>query len=97
MADLIDRQAAINAITNLLSPGEIGSGDIITLTRMAEMWECTDELGKLPAIDAVEVVRCKDCCRAKEDKLYGGLWCGGHIRHEQWFCADGKRRDDETD
>lgn len=49
----------------------------------------------LPAIDAVPVVRCKDCYRAKEDKLYGGLWCGGHIRHAQWFCADAERRTDE--
>lgn len=41
-----------------------------------------------------ELVRCKDCYRAKEDTLYGGLWCGGHIRHAQWFCADGERRTD---
>lgn len=40
-----------------------------------------------PTIDAVEVVRCKDC------KFYyanGGDTC---ITEPDWFCADGERRE----
>ena len=44
-----------------------------------------------PTVDAVEVVRCKDCkylgmpfCKLQEEiKLYG--------YEEDWFCADGER------
>ena len=40
-----------------------------------------DKISDAPTIDAVEVVRCKDCRR----------WC--ICRHgDDWFCADGERR-----
>lgn len=51
-----------------------------------------------PTIDAVPVVRCKDCkYRDPEDKKCD---CGHAIlwqlpRDDDWFCADGERRDDE--
>lgn len=51
-----------------------------------------------PTIDAVPVVRCKDCKYLDpEDKKCD---CGHAIlwqlpRDDDWFCADGERRDDE--
>lgn len=51
-----------------------------------------------PYIDAVEVVRCKDCKhRDPEDKRCD---CGHDImwqlpRGDNWFCADAERRSDE--
>ena len=48
-----------------------------------------------PTIDAVPVVRCKDC-----------VWCEAHgycdknemfVENREWFCADGERKDDEVD
>lgn len=53
-----------------------------------------------PAIEAVEVVRCKDCKHAKEMTQYG---CGECVRHceklkivtsPEWFCAEGRKKDE---
>lgn len=48
--------------------------------------ECfLDEKGCAPTVDAVEVVRCKDC----EHKSY----CYGRTPWgDNWFCADGERK-----
>lgn len=52
-----------------------------------------------PTIDAVEVVRCRDCkysrpyrtdkytCEKEHD-------CGDYTIPADWFCADGKRREE---
>ena len=61
------------------------------------------DIDKMPTIDAVPVVRCKDCKHAiktKEGYLYGtcnhrlkgGI---GHLITPQFFCAYGERQDDE--
>lgn len=51
-----------------------------------------------PTVDAVEVVRCKDCIYTR--KLYGRLvckygTCSGCIICEDFFCATGERRGEE--
>ena len=46
-----------------------------------------EDIDDAPTIDAVEVVRCKDC------KFYyanGGDTC---ITEPDWFCADGERKE----
>lgn len=49
-----------------------------------------------PTIDAVPVVRCKDCWSAIEiDGFMGGvLYCKfwGHDIEEEWFCSYGERK-----
>ena len=52
-------------------------------------------LEKAPTVDAVEVVRCKDCKYTR--KVYGRLvckygTCTGCIICDDFFCANGKRR-----
>ena len=42
----------------------------------------------------VEVVRCKDCKYYQRDLMWGHGYCYGQKRKEDWFCADGRRRDD---
>lgn len=42
---------------------------------------------KMPTVDAVEVVRCKDC-------QYRGSTAACLESGDDWFCADGKRRED---
>lgn len=56
-----------------------------------------ETLEALPSVDAVEVVRCKDCKhRDPEDKKCDS----GHDiiwqlpRRDDWYCADGERKDD---
>lgn len=51
-----------------------------------------------PTVDAVEVVRCKDCIYTR--KLYGRMvckygTCSGCILREDFFCATGKRRNED--
>lgn len=53
-------------------------------------------LEKAPTVDAVEVVRCRDCIYTR--KVYGRLvckygTCAGCILHDDFFCANGERRD----
>ncbi len=59
----------------------------------------------IPTIDAVPVVRCKECKHYEIDKLkkdgtddrrYKPTYCTFLRLHlpEDWYCADGKRRED---
>ncbi len=52
-----------------------------------------------PTIDAVPVVRCKDCdLHTNEDQ--GMVYCPAVIGdwvNENWYCADGFKMDEEAD
>ena len=52
---------------------------------------------KQPTIDAVEVVRCRDCeyWYPEEDDEYGHCRKHDFWSSKTWFCADGERREDE--
>ena len=54
--------------------------------------ECAEIVQKAPAIDAVEVVKCKDCIHynAGFECLVEGY---GIEREPDWYCADGERRE----
>ena len=78
--DLISRQAAMDAIKN--------SGCM----HIFELSEVIPAIKALPAIDAVPVVRCKNCrdqdtCTVALEAGQGG--------NENFFCSEGKRRDNE--
>lgn len=51
---------------------------------------------RMPTIDAVPVVRCKDC-RWKEEEQPGMVYCpatvGGWV-DEDWFCKGGERSEE---
>ena len=63
-----------------------------------------------PTVDAVEVVRCKDCIhkprgtRNKHDMEFPDDICPcqcedywySWMPYDDWFCANGERREDET-
>ena len=73
---------------------------------LAERCEINEVLNAVPAVDAVPVVRCKDCkywmrvrelratksgcCRNIHGKIAG--YC---FPEENYFCPDGERRDSE--
>ena len=46
----------------------------------------TKEIDKAPTIDAVPVVRCKDC------KYFKTRLCENEDNYDDWFCADGERK-----
>lgn len=54
------------------------------------------EIALAPTIDAVEVVRCKNC-KHREDRLYCRLHKHPVIVTNTDFCSYGRRKDDETD
>ena len=51
-----------------------------------------------PAVDAVEVVRCKDCRYCYYDQIYFHYWCerttGSVLVEADDFCSYGERRTD---
>lgn len=54
----------------------------------------------LPDVDAVEVVRCKDCefWKKQSDSAQGICLLGERCPTGAWYCANGRRREkDETD
>ena len=70
------------------------------------------DIEDFPTIDAVPVVRCKDCrwwdsdgehsygyCMAMKHGYFSRNWeISIHRKYrDDWFCADGERRTDETD
>ena len=62
-------------------------------------WEKLDRFDSLvcdaPTVDAVEVVRCKDCQKWEYDENFSG-WCVEWRRrtHGNHFCSYGERRTD---
>ena len=46
-------------------------------------------------IDAVEVVRCKDCKYRQEDTIFHKLYCDGREVVADGYCWKGKRKSDE--
>lgn len=60
------------------------------------MTDCVSLINNAPAVDAVEVVRCKDCKYA-DVLITGNIYCKHfsewHLHGTDWFCADGERRE----
>lgn len=50
---------------------------------------------KQKTVDAVPVVRCKDCLWRHDDSSPMWLPCMERKTPNDWFCADGERRTDE--
>lgn len=84
--------------------------DLISRKRLLKMmshWKPYMDMGlvrqaveRMPAVDAVEVVRCKDCRRFKphEERPEFGfckLYPLGLAKHENGFCEHGERKENE--
>lgn len=85
MTELISRQAALAEIDKnreaLLSSGMTGAEHILVHYGRRVIEE-------LPTIDAVPVVRCKDC-KNKEMCRTWTIWASPPP--DDWFCKDGER------
>lgn len=57
----------------------------------------TDLVNGIPAVDAVPIVRCKDCKHWHEDIGSTTKWLMCHVivTDRNWFCADGERRESD--
>lgn len=74
--------------------------------RACDVDDMIDELENAPTVDAVPVVRCKDCKHRRVHKSWFECELDSADPYDQgrtswdddWFCADGERRDDgQTD
>ena len=55
---------------------------------------CTFNLLDAPTVDAVEVIRCKDCKWVYRDKYSGVYFCHERQVRSEHFCSYGERRTD---
>ena len=46
-----------------------------------------------PTVDAVPVVRCRDCKKAEHDTIFREYWCQGREVDPDGYCSDGERKD----
>ena len=55
-----------------------------------------EDIKNASTVDAVQVVRCKDCINAYSSEYKGYIKCTafgrGGLLLEDWFCADGRRK-----
>lgn len=56
--------------------------------------ECGLRIQNAPTVDAVEVVRCRDCIRFRPDDVWGWCTVSGKMRCKD-FCSYGVRKDGE--
>ena len=70
--------------------------DVFVVPETAYGWnECLKIFRNAPTVDAVPVVRCKDCKHWGESaasKKLGSCDCDALLRSENFFCAAGERR-----
>ena len=85
MARLVDADALIDFIDcgHLRNPAEscFSERDVVNM------------LEARPTVDAVEVVRCKDCKRYQLDSIFHVGFCDGKRCKDDDFCSYGKRKE----
>lgn len=101
MADLISRAAAIEAAIDGADDWDGGYSP----TREQYIRQ---HMGNVPTVDAVPVVRCKDCKHRGyligKEKKYPDDVCKAQcydnyyswIPGDDWYCANGERREDDA-
>ena len=96
MDDLISRSTLFNIVEPRLDYLRDKYGPYDHYTDGYE--ECYDRLAEAPAVDAVEVVRCKECKHRINDKDFvRGHYCkkrpsnGGYFCEDNDFCSYGER------
>lgn len=92
MADLIDRAALLEDIEKTVI---YTARDGVPSAKMRGANKITDRIKAAPAVDAVEVVRCKECKRYSRDEMFGGGYCDGVKKKLNDFCSYGERREDK--
>ena len=60
------------------------------LESSAFVWAC-ESITEAPDIEAVPVVRCKDCAKAQHDTIFGGWYCKGKRKEPTDYCSCGER------
>lgn len=95
--DLIDRKALLKALRKekreCEKDGEEFGGESILYAEAFD--DAIDMVKNQPAVDAVTVVRCKDCKKySKRESKLGFRWCDkwDNVTRDMDFCSSGERR-----
>lgn len=93
--DLISREALLKYTMRMTEYDESGCGVPVLVVR-------TDDIEKVPAVDAVEVVRCVNCVWYCEWRTKPGVFLcgrpnnGGLVVKPDFFCKHGERKEVEN-
>ena len=85
MDDMISRKAALDAI-------DCWHIDFNSMDGAKVQTDCWKTIKELPAVDAVPVVRCRDCKESIENAKHIDMACERSY-DPNFYCADGERRD----
>ena len=89
MSDLISREATVSI---LRARADMALGDVKDAASFFDY--CANMIEKIPAVDAVPVVRCRDCVMHKKCLTEQTFeFCGKH----DGFCCVGKRLSNEVE
>lgn len=99
MTDYIRKSIALEALRETLDLLFEKTTGLDYVPLVAHFQQAMKVIEVLPSVDVVEVVRCKDCkhwFRIKKDCILASCDLDGIVRHEDYFCACGARKDGET-
>lgn len=90
-SDLISREAVLNIVDNewYKYKDKDGLFEIAACTLMKTLF---DDVERIEAVDAVEVVRCKDCAYKNVPKCCP-CQIGGFVVPDEWYCPMGVKKD----
>lgn len=101
--DAISRQAAIGTLMPIVKSASLRNRNVYSTAK-----RCLFEIEAMPAVDAVPVVRCKDCKHRptgddKDDLEFPDEICPCQCEDfwyswkpaDNWFCGNGERKDGE--
>lgn len=86
---------------DLINRAALGIGkcnpDVFDDKGYAKGWNAViDLINAAPTIDAVSVVRCRECRHGLYNEYYGNVVCSAHLwtKGPRYFCGDRERRED---
>ena len=96
---LIDADTLLNKLDSICVE-KMNSAHPCYICTLCPLSDMVDVIDDAPTVDAVPVVRCKDCKHNSLSRRSGNAWCELGIELFQLydFCSKGERRDeDEVD
>lgn len=101
MNDLIDRQAAIDALDRIFDRCEEieahlpeGDPDRTGYKMYPDYMTVWKYLHQLTSAQP-EIIRCKDCINCSRDAIYDDYWCNGREVTADHYCGYAERRTNE--
>ena len=88
MARLIDANSILDDFLKRYTEMERNGNLVFAACEIKQ--DFANMISNAPTIDAVPVVRCKDC------KYFKTRLCENEDNYDDWFCADGERKDEVT-